>query len=106
MLDDDSVFWHYKRLIHLRHTEAVVAHGDFTMLLEDHPYVYAFTRRIDDVELLVLGNFSAEAQQVDLPDGDAWTTSELLLTNVAPSDRADPSLHLAAWEARVYRRSV
>ena len=31
--DLDSVFHHYRRLIELRHTEPVVAHGDFTMLL-------------------------------------------------------------------------
>ena len=58
--DPDSVFHHYRRLIELRHTEPVVAHGDFHMLLEDDERVYAFTRRLDDVELLVLGNFSGE----------------------------------------------
>ena len=34
-----------------------MAHGDFTMLLPDDEQVYAFTRRLGDVELLVLGNF-------------------------------------------------
>ena len=42
--DPDSVFAHYRRLVELRHTEPVVAHGDFTMLLPDHEQVYAFTR--------------------------------------------------------------
>ena len=58
--DPDSVFHHYRRLIELRHTEPVVVHGDFTLLLPDDPQVYAFTRRLDDVELLVLGNFGAD----------------------------------------------
>ena len=60
MADPDSVFHHYRRLIELRHTEPVVAHGDFTMLLPDDERVYAFTRRLGDVELLVLGNFSGD----------------------------------------------
>jgi oligo-1,6-glucosidase len=106
VLDKDSVFWHYKRLVELRRTEPVVAHGDFTMLLDDHPYVYAFTRRLDDVELLVLGNFSAEQQPVDLPDVDVWRSSEPLITNVPQEQGKAPSLHLAPWEARVYRREL
>ena len=68
--DPDSVFHHYRRLIELRHTEPVVAHGDFTMLLPDDERVYAFTRRLGDVELLVLGNFSGEPAP-ELPDADA-----------------------------------
>ena len=63
--DPDSVFHHYRRLIELRHTEPVVAHGDFTMLLQDDERVYAFTRRLGDDELLVLGNFSGEDAPVD-----------------------------------------
>jgi oligo-1,6-glucosidase len=102
--DPDSVFGHYRKLIELRHREPAVAHGDFTMLMDDHPYIYAFTRRLDDTELLVLGNFSGEQQQVELPDAGSWLSSELLLTNVPQEQRSDPSLHLAPWEGRVYRR--
>ena len=58
-------FAHYRRLIGLRHTEPVVAHGDFTMLLPDDTGVYAFTRRLDDVELLVLANFTGREVVAD-----------------------------------------
>ena len=44
--DPDSVFHHYRQLIELRHALPVVAHGDFTMLLEDDERVYAFTRAL------------------------------------------------------------
>jgi oligo-1,6-glucosidase len=96
--DEGSVFHHYRRLIELRHTEPVVAHGDFTMLLEDDPRVYAFTRRLEEVELLVLANFSGE----DAPAGvdPAWAGAELLLGNVPDA----PDLTLRPWEARIYRR--
>jgi oligo-1,6-glucosidase len=96
--DEDSVFHHYRRLIELRHTEPAVVHGDFTMLLEDDPRVYAFTRRLESVELLVLANFSGE----DAPGGvdPAWADAELLLGNLPDA----PDLTLRPWEARVYRR--
>ena len=52
--DPDSVFAHYRRLVELRHREPVVALGDFTMLLPHDEAVYAFTRELDGVRLLVL----------------------------------------------------
>ncbi|MDP9394500.1 MAG: alpha-glucosidase [Actinomycetota bacterium] len=100
--DPDSVFHHYRRLIELRHTEPVVAHGDFTMLLPEDPAVYAFTRRLNDVELLVLGNFSGETVAADVPDSNAWGASELVLGNY-PVEVGNP-LVLRPWETRVYRR--
>src|SRR5918911_3377545 len=57
--DRGSVFAHYRRLVELRHTEPVVALGDFTMLLADDPQVYAFIRQLDGVRLLVLANRSS-----------------------------------------------
>jgi len=95
--DPDSVFHHYRRLIELRHSEPVVAHGDFTMLLGDDERVYAFTRRLGDDELLVLGNFSGEDAAVELPDAGG----ELLLGNYSD---AGEELMLRPWEARVLRR--
>ncbi|PPK93818.1 oligo-1,6-glucosidase [Kineococcus xinjiangensis] len=100
--DEGSVFHHYRRLVDLRHTVPAVAHGDFTMLLPDDERVYAFTRRLDEEELLVLCNVSGEQVRVELPDG--WAGSELLLGNVAgdPADVAE----LRPWEARVHRRTT
>jgi oligo-1,6-glucosidase len=99
LADPGSVFHHYRRLIELRHSEPVVAHGDFTMLLPDDERVYAFTRRLGDTELLVLGNFSGDDAAVALPEADG----ELLLGNYP--DAGEP-LRLRPWEARVLRRAA
>jgi oligo-1,6-glucosidase len=103
--DPASVWHHYRRLIELRHTHAVVAFGDFTMLLADHPTVYAFTRRLDDETLLVIGNFSDNPITVDVdePFGSNWAASELLLGNYALAN-AEAGLSLRPWECRVHRR--
>jgi oligo-1,6-glucosidase len=98
--DPDSVFHHYRKLIALRHDEPAVALGDFTMLLPDDPQVYAFTRRLEDVELLVVVNVSGDSAAPEISSD--WAGAELLLTNV----EADPrTFALAPWEARVYRRA-
>ena len=102
--DPDSVFNHYRNLIDLRHREDAVARGNFTMLVPDDPSVYAFTRRLDDVELLVLGNFSDDVSPAaeGIDDADAWAASALVITNYPPPPR--PDLTLRPWETRVYRR--
>jgi oligo-1,6-glucosidase len=100
----DSVFHHYRRLIELRHREPVVAHGDFTMVLAGHPRIYAFTRRLDAVEILVLGNFSDSDEPVPAEPGFdpvGWASAELVLGNYP--DATGP---LRPWEARILRRPV
>jgi oligo-1,6-glucosidase len=101
--DPGSVFHHYRRLTELRHREPAVVHGDFTMLLPEHPSAYVFTRSYDGVELLVLGNFSGETLRLDLPDGEAWAGAEVVIGNY---DAVDDVAELRPWEGRVHRRSA
>ncbi len=101
--DPGSVFHHYRRLHELRHTEPAVALGSFTMLLEDDPQVYAFTRALDGVELLVAANVSGEPAVAAVPDAAGWAGAEVLVPNVDEPASA-PELRLAPWEALVLRR--
>ncbi|TKV57371.1 alpha-glucosidase [Nakamurella flava] len=103
--DEDSVFAHYRRVIELRHTEKVVATGDFTMLLADHDQIYAFVRSEPGTALLVLANMSNETAVADqIPDAAEWERAEVLLTNAPSPEPSQPRLSLQPWEARVYRR--
>ncbi len=104
--DPTSVFHHYRRLIELRRTEPVVALGDFRMLLPHDEHVYAFTRTLDDVQLLVLGNFSGEERTVEVDD--AWDEdAERVLGNYPdPAALAVGVVTLRPWEALVLRRAL
>ena len=106
MADPDSVFHHYRKLIELRHTEPVVVHGSFHMLLPHDEQVYAFIRRLGDVELLVLGNFSSAHAGVDLADAAEWARAELLLGTPPELESSGRRLVLRPWEGRVYRRGI
>jgi oligo-1,6-glucosidase len=101
--DPDSVFHHYRKLIELRHAEPAVVEGDFTMLLPNDERLYAFTRRLDRTELLVIGNFSAETVRAEIDDAAAWAAAELVLTNTATPAH---DLTLGPWEVVVYRRTL
>jgi oligo-1,6-glucosidase len=97
--DPDSVFTHYQRLIRLRHEEPVVAFGDFTMRLDDHPQVYAFTRRLEATELLVMVNVSSTEADAPLDDAHTWSAATVVLGEPYRST-------MAPWEQRVLRRAV
>jgi oligo-1,6-glucosidase len=105
--DPKSVFSYYQRLIALRHDLRVVAYGDFTMVLPDDEQIYAFIRRLEDVELLVLANFSDDSVAADLPDAQQWAEAELVLSNYPEdADVTSGQVILRAWEARVCRSAV
>ena len=63
--DPDSVYTFYKRLIAIRHENALVAAGDWQLIDADDQYVYAFTRTLGGEKLLVAVNLSGRT--VDLP---------------------------------------
>ncbi|MFI5936389.1 alpha-glucosidase [Actinoplanes sp. NPDC051494] len=100
--DQESVYHFYRRLIALRHEEPAVVYGDFTMLLPQDERLYAYTRRFEGVELLVIGNFTGEPVRADIDEAGAWSAAELLLTN-AP---ASADLVLEPWQVVIYRRGV
>jgi oligo-1,6-glucosidase len=104
--DPGSVLAHYRTLIRLRHTEEVVAHGDFTMLLPDHEQVYAFLRTGDGAQLLVLANLSGDRVEVPLPDWPQWAQTQVLISNVPDRPVEPQRLVLEPWEARVHRRPL
>lgn len=100
--DPRSVFHYYRRLIALRHDDPVVALGDFTMLLAHDESVYAFTRGLDGVELLVLGNFTGEERTVSLEGWGPDARGDPVLGNYA--DVPVGEIVLRPWETRVYRQ--
>ncbi|MEN9711047.1 MAG: hypothetical protein RL441_1039 [Actinomycetota bacterium] len=99
--DLDSVFHYYRRLIALRKSDAVMAHGDFTMLLADDPQVYAFTRTLGDEGLLVIANWSDEACTRELPL--TLSSPVNLIQNYADSPEWSSTIALRPWEVIVYR---
>jgi oligo-1,6-glucosidase len=103
LTDPDSVFHYYQRLIALRHSDPVVAYGTFAMLAPDHAQLYAFTRSLDGVELLVLGNFSALTLDAEGEVGEGWSLTPVVIGNYPDLAKG---LTLRPWEARVHRRTT
>ena len=104
--DADSVFHHYRQLIALRKNWPVLVDGDFELLLPKHTALFAFTRSLNNVQLLVLCNFSAQFQGLPLKQLPDFSDATPLIGNLPTLEWAMSPDTLAAWEARVYMLTI
>ncbi len=85
LADENSVFYHYQKLISIRKSYDVIRDGSFTLLCPEDEAVFAYTRDTDNAHLLVVCNFTGENQQFAVPE--SFKNSKCLLSNY--SDTAD-----------------
>lgn len=95
MRDENSVLNYYKHLIALRHEMPVIVYGDYHMLLEEDPDVFAYERTLDGVKLTVICNFADHEVECPLLSKD----TEILISNY--KDRAQSVLR--PFETVVYK---
>ncbi|WWE60278.1 alpha-glucosidase [Parasalinivibrio latis] len=96
--DKDSVFWHYKRLVELRHELPVIVYGDFTPLFADHPTVFGYVRQLDGKALVVINNFSSEETTVQIPS--EWQVSgRCVISNDSERSALEKSVTLSPFES-------
>ncbi|KAF6631688.1 alpha,alpha-phosphotrehalase [Paenibacillus sp. LX16] len=86
--DPNSIYHHYRKLIHLRKTVQVLTDGMYQRLDEAHPQVYAYQRSNEQETLIVISNFSEQDTQFRIPDSfysrlknQALDAAELLIGN-------------------------
>lgn len=104
--DNDSVFYHYKKLIELRKTEDIIAYGDYVQLLENHPKVYAYERNYNGDKLLVINNFYGEECLLDLSkeiEELEKYNKKILLSNYDDSTLHLSKLNLRPYESIIYK---
>ncbi len=98
--DPESVLAHFRRLIALRHEDAVVRDGRFELLLPDDERLWVFTRTLGEERLLVLANCSSAPAPVPTSELPDLAGAELVLG----THRGDPLAEsLAPWESRILR---
>lgn len=98
LADPDSVFYHYQKLIQLRHDLPVITEGKFALVAgnENDAQVFAYTRTDETTTLLVVANFTATTLTRSFAHPTAGT---LLLSNYTD----DQGTTLRPYEAKVYQ---
>ncbi len=93
--DTDSIYYFYKKLIDLRKNSEAIKFGTYEILEKDNPYLYVYTRKYKNEEILVICNFYGEESENPINIEEY----ELILGNYK-----DESEKIRAYEARVYRK--
>ncbi|KIL51062.1 glycoside hydrolase family 13 protein [Jeotgalibacillus campisalis] len=104
--DQDSIYYFYQHLIQMRKQHDVIVYGKYELIQKDHAQIYAYTRTLDQDELLILCNFSGEKAEFSYEMTSKQDTVELLVQNMETvEDQFLSELTLAPYEARVYKIS-
>lgn len=98
-LDDQSILSWYRKLAKLRKNNSVLISGDYKELLCDSEQIFAFRRRNDACEAVVLLNFS---DQTVAYDQAVIEGSELLISSASQHKTAQ----LQPYEAAVFQRNL
>ncbi|MBS3197257.1 alpha,alpha-phosphotrehalase [Turicibacter bilis] len=102
--DENSIYNHYKKLIHLRKQYNVIADGTYEPMLVDHEAVYAYRRLLDNEVLMVLNNFYGKDTTVTLniEDFDDYTC---LLSNYE-SQNLTNQMTLRPYESIIFYKKT
>ncbi|MEK3907465.1 alpha,alpha-phosphotrehalase [Oceanobacillus sp. FSL K6-0127] len=103
--DKNSIFYHHQQLIQLRKKYDIITYGDYQLLFEDDPKIFAYTRNWNGEKLIVISNFSGDNATVDLQLDKKIANPEILLSNYADSPQSLEQLSLRPYESIVYHAS-
>ncbi|OAS89314.1 MULTISPECIES: glycoside hydrolase family 13 protein [Metabacillus] len=102
--DESSVLHFYKKMIQLKKKNEVFTYGNYNLILDDHPQIYAYTRTMDNDKVVVFSNLSEEIATWDDVLDFSVGSDDLLLANHAVLDHDLVSkFTLKPYETRVYR---
>lgn len=99
--DEASIFHYYKELIRLRHESELIVYGEFEMLCPEDEQIFAYRRYLDNQELLVICNFSANEVLYEVPEQLHGKAAELLIGNYE-AEMYHEKMMIRPYEARVY----
>ena len=98
LADNNSIFYHYKELIKLRKDLDVIVYGDFKLIFENHPSVFAYIRSNNHNKILVVCNATPNEVTIELPKSLTKSKHQLLISNYE-IDSLNGLLTLRPYEA-------
>ncbi|OOM73816.1 oligo-1,6-glucosidase [Clostridium puniceum] len=102
--DEKSIFNYYKKLIKIRKSNPVVVYGEYKLILEKNKEIFAYTRTLNNEELLVICNFTVNKTKLVLQEQIEFKHRELLISNYDVDANAQINdIELRPYEARIYK---
>ena len=102
-MDQDSIFYHYQKLIQLRKEYEIITSGDYKIIQSEHPELFIYVRSYQDEQLLVVNNFYAKDTKLILPAELLNNESEtILIGNYSQSLPLCRKMEIRPYESVVY----
>ena len=102
ILDQNSIFNHYRKLIAFRKKHPVAVHGDYREHLEDSQDLYVYERSLDGKRLLVICSFTDKPVGFWAPEGFDLSKGRLVLNNYMENNVHGNGFTTRPYETRVY----
>lgn len=101
--DSNSIFNYYKELINLRHNNDTIVYGDVKLIYPENESIFAYTRNLDDEQLMVVLNFYENEIDFKIPDNIDIDKLEIILSNYKDKVIKNETIKLRPYEAIVYK---
>jgi len=103
--DENSIFYHYKKLINLRKNEELMVIGKYEDIDLENEKVYAYRRVGDNGELVIISNFYENPVEFDVK-GLNLNNAEVLLSNYKTEPEiSKEKIFLKPYEAVIFKKS-
>ena len=99
--DENSIFYHYKKLISLRKQYDIISDGTFKMILKDNNKIFSYIREYKNQKLLVINNFYGENVNISL-DKDLIKNNKILISNYKEENILNENMTIKPYESIVY----
>ena len=77
--DHNSVLNHFRYMVALRKDNLLLVYGEYEIIQEEHPTIYAYSRTLDDEQMKILLNFSELTSKINL--SNLVQIKEVLINN-------------------------
>ena len=101
--DSNSIFNYYKELIKLRHNNDTIVYGDVKLIYPENESIFAYTRNLDDEQLMVVLNFYENEIDFKIPDNIDIDKLEIIISNYKDKVIKNETIKLRPYEAIVYK---
>ena len=99
--DQNSVLNHFRSMVNLRKENEVLIYGDYNILKQEHPDIYAYIRTLDGKKMLVLLNFTNHESSIELDE--VGTINEALINNYNTIEINKNKIRLKPYQATIFK---
>ena len=88
-------------MVALRKDNLLLVYGNYAIIQDDHPTIYAYSRTLEDQQMIILLNFSELESSISLPNFDH--NKEVLINNYNELSIDENTITLKPYQAVVLK---